>query len=466
MIDHYTVYGIVAFCKKYGIGSNNSIPWSIKEDLKNFQSITNDSIIIMGKKTFDSLPSKPLSNRINIVLTNSHTPEEYANIDNLYFVSNLNSILPSFDFDKSKKIFIIGGQDIYRMFYDRLDYIYATFIDKEYECTRFFPQITNDFKITSYSEMMWSDHEKCFFRFINFTRHSSPCNADTEYTNLIKRVLQDNPIIRKDRTNTGTFSKFGDQIRFDISKNVPLLTTKRIPWKSCIEELLWFLRGDTNANILKQKNVNIWNDNSSRTFLDNVGLNHLEEGDCGANYSFQWRFFGQEYSDCKTKYTKNTKYDQISNIIHLLNTNPFSRRIFLSAWNPCDLENTVLPPCHVSAQFYVDQNKGLSCHMYQRSCDVFLGLPWNIFSYTVLTYILAKKCGFVPRELIISFGDVHVYSDHIYQVNEQLTRNILSAPILSLSDDIIYKDFDDITVNDFDLIGYFPHKAIKGKMSI
>jgi thymidylate synthase len=463
MLNKHNVYAIVAFCKKYGIGCNNTIPWNIPEDLKHFQTITNDSIIVMGRNTFESLPYKPLKNRINVVLTKSDKPDQYSDIDNLHFIQDIQMLD---NFDDSKKIFIIGGEDIYKLFFDKIDFIYTTFIDKEYECTKFFPSITHHFKISTFSEPFWSENEQCNYRFINYVRKQTYQSSDIEYTDLIKRVLKDNHDIRVDRTNTGTFSKFGDQIRFDISDSVPLLTTKRVPWKSCIEELLWFLRGDTDANILKNKNVNIWNDNSSREFLDKVGLGRLEQGDCGANYSFQWRFFGQDYSNCKTNYIKNTKYDQISNVVHLLKTNPYSRRIFFSAWNPMDLDKTVLPPCHVSAQFYVDNKKGLSCHMYQRSCDVFLGLPWNIFSYTVLTYILAKKCGFKPAELIISFGDVHIYSNHIEQVNQQLSNTCMASPVLELNETIISKNFEDINVDDFELIGYYPNKSIKGKMSV
>ena len=162
-------------------------------------------------------------------------------------------------------------------------------------------------------------------------------------------------------------------------------------------------------------------------------------------------------------YTSN---DQINNVYNLLLNDPYSRRIFLSAWNPSDLSKTVLPPCHVSAQFYVDHENGLSCHMYQRSCDVFLGLPWNILSYSILTYILAKKCNMSPKKLIISFGDVHIYSNHIDQMKTQLSRNHLAYPVLELNDSIIDTNFEDLTIDQFDLVGYFPHPSIKGVMSV
>lgn len=467
MLGKHKLYGIVAFCRKRGIGKNNSIPWNITEDLKNFKRLTENNIIIMGHNTYNSIPEhiRPLKNRTTIVLTKG---KEETVGDNLYFRNNLDCVE---SFDSSQKLFIVGGEDLYNCYISDFDAIYVTFIDNDYDCDKFFPHVKSNFKIESYSENYWSEHEKCNFRYITYVpKQDNVYDTDNIYNGLVTRVLDNNNKIRDDRTNTGTYSKFGDQIRFDISQTVPLLTTKRVAWKSCIEELLWFLKGDTDAKHLEEKQVNIWNGNSSRSFLDKVGLSHLEEGDCGANYSFQWRFFGQEYSNSHTIYKKNTKYDQINNIVKLLKTNPFSRRIFLSAWNPMDLDKTVLPPCHVSAQFYVNQTddgkKHLSCHMYQRSCDVFLGLPWNIFSYSILTYILAKKCNMVPSELIISFGDVHIYSNHLDQVNEQLSRDSMASPVIELSDDIVAKDFDDIDINDFELIGYFPNKAIKGIMSV
>lgn len=457
--------GFVAFCKQNGIGNNNSIPWKIKDDLILFKTITINNIVVMGKNTYDSIPEKhrPLPNRLNLVLTNS--PDKYTNSDNLIFTnySNIEYVIHKFA-HIYQGVFVIGGESIYNLFYNKLNTLFVTYIDKQYECNTFFPSITNDFKLVMNSKNHWSENEQCFYRFMKYER-TNTCDYDHTYLRLASKVLTYGDE-RHNRTDINTLSIFGEQISFDISHNVPLLTTKRVAWKSCIEELLWFMRGDTDANILKEKKVNIWNGNSSREFLDNVGLTHLDEGDCGANYSFQWRFSGQKYVDCNTPYVRKTKYDQINNIINLLRTDPFSRRIFLSAWNPLDLENTVLPPCHVSAQFYVDNNRRLSCHMYQRSCDVFLGLPFNIFSYTVLTYILAKKCNMTPNKLVISLGDTHIYKNHIEQVKEQTNRTILAYPLLKLSDEIHSKEIEDITIDDFELIGYFPHNSIKAPMAV
>ena len=461
--------GIVAFCKNNGIGKNNTIPWNIKDDILFFKIITKKCIVVMGKNTYDSLPEKhkPLKDRLNIVLTNSPDNYDKSASSNLIYTNydDVFSIIED-NIMSYSNVFVIGGVSIYELFYNNISSFYVTYIEKSFDVDKHFPMLTNDFSLCVHSKNHWNENEQCYFRFLKYYRVSSSKYVhDETYFQLAKRVLSSNQE-RTNRTDISTMSVFGDQISFDIGKSVPLLTTKRVAWKSCIEELLWFMRGDTDANILKQKKVNIWNGNSSRDFLDKVGLTHLDEGDCGANYSFQWRYYGQQYMDCNTEYIKNTKHDQINNIIHLLKTDPYSRRIFLSAWNPVDLDKTVLPPCHVSVQFYVDNDKGLSCHMYQRSCDVFLGLPFNIFSYTVLTYILAKKCNLTPRKLIISLGDVHIYSNHIEQIKEQMSRNALAYPVLVLSDHIVNKEIEDINIDDFELVGYFPHNSIKAPMAV
>jgi len=297
---------------------------------------------------------------------------------------------------------------------------------------------------------------------------TEPIHQEGRYLNLLKKTLYFGEK-RDDRTGTGTISLFGEQLRFDISTSVPLLTTKKMGPKSIIHELLWFLRGDTNANNLKAVGVNIWDGNTTREFLDSRGLTNYPDGDIGAGYGFQWRHFGTEYGTCVDDYT-GKGVDQIAYILNELLINPTSRRMYITAWNPSALDTMALPPCHVSAQFYVNIDKTgakhLSCHMYQRSVDQFLGLPYNIFSYSVLTYIMAKKTGMTPKELIISMGDTHIYNNHIDQVNEQLSRIPYSFPRLQLSDTIITKDFSEITIDDFTILGYVSHPTIKAPMAI
>jgi thymidylate synthase len=328
-----------------------------------------------------------------------------------------------------------------------------------------------------------------------YTHCDNACCQETPYLNMVRKILTTGES-RKDRTGTGTLSIFGHQIRFDIRETVPLLTTKFVPWKSCLHELLWFLRGSTDSRELEAKHVGIWKGNTRRAFLDQRGLTNLPEGDIGAGYGFQWRHFGAEYQNCETDYSGQGT-DQIAEVIRQLKEDPFSRRIVLSAWNPASLKDMALPPCHILCQFYVsypastsastnesdfgnlnsatenDNNNHnentmpwLSCQMYQRSQDVFLGAPFNIFSYTALTYLLAKICKMRPRELIVTTGDTHIYKDHILAMKEQLQRIPLTAPILTVSPSVASKDFKDITVEDFTLDGYFYHPRIYGSMSV
>jgi thymidylate synthase len=292
------------------------------------------------------------------------------------------------------------------------------------------------------------------------------------YLNLLRKIIA-HGATRKDRTGTGTKSLFAEQIRFDISKSVPLLTTKFVPWKAVIKELIWFMKGQTDAKLLSTQGVRIWDGNTTRSFLDGRGLSHLEEGDIGAGYGFQWRHFGAKYKTCTDTY-EDEGFDQLQHIIDQLKNDPYSRRIFLSAWNPLHMADMALPPCHVSAQFYVEDcivsgEKLLSCHMYQRSVDCFLGLPFNIFSYTALTYILAAMCGMKPKELIISTGDTHIYCNHLSQVQEQLARTPYdNFPTLHLDMDKINScvDVNNITIDDFEVCDYKFHPSIKAPMSI
>lgn len=293
--------------------------------------------------------------------------------------------------------------------------------------------------------------------------------GEEEYLNLLRRILEHGKS-RTDRTGTGTVSLFGERMRFDISNSIPVLTTKFVPWKSCIKELIWFLKGQTDVTILQQQGVHIWNGNSTREFLDKRGLSHLPEYDIGPGYGFQWRYSGATYKTCKDDY-KGKGFDQIEYILSELRNNPFSRRLYLTAWIPSAIEEMALPPCHVSAQFYVEEDpqdgtKYLSCQMYQRSVDTFLGCPWNIMSYAVLTYILAKISNMKPKELIMCLGDTHIYSNHIEQVKEQLSRKPFTFPQLVVSDNVKLKSIEDLSIDDFELKDYNYHPAIKATMAV
>ncbi|MDE5774017.1 MAG: thymidylate synthase [Muribaculaceae bacterium] len=261
------------------------------------------------------------------------------------------------------------------------------------------------------------------------------------YLNLLRHIL-DNGHHKSDRTGTGTISTFGYQMRFDLSKGFPLLTTKRLHLKSIIHELLWFLKGDTNVRYLQDNGVRIWNE-----WAD-------PDGDLGHIYGYQWR----SWPDYDGGFI-----DQISEVVKTLKENPDSRRIIVSAWNVADLRNMNLPPCHALFQFYVADGR-LSCQLYQRSADSFLGVPFNIASYALLTMMMAQVCGYEPGEFIHTFGDVHIYNDHLEQVREQLTRTPRALPRMKLNPDVT--DIFDFKYEDFELEGYDPWPPIKGKVSV
>lgn len=281
------------------------------------------------------------------------------------------------------------------------------------------------------------------------------------YLNVLQKIL-DNGIERKDRTGVGTLSLFGEQMKFNLDGQFPLLTTKRTFWKGVAKELIWFIKGDTNAKNLQKDGIHIWDGNSSREFLDSRGLTHLEEGDLGPVYGFNWRYWNAKYTDCNTDYS-NQGIDQLKNIINEIKDNPDSRRLLLTSWNPSTLNDVALPACHSFCQFYVI-NGYLSCHMYQRSADMFLGSPFNIASYALLTYMIAHITHLKPKELIISMGDTHIYKNHIDQVKTQLERKPYNFPTLHFKRNI--SNIDDFVFEDLELQNYNCHSAIKAVMAI
>ena len=262
-----------------------------------------------------------------------------------------------------------------------------------------------------------------------------------QYINLLKYV-NDYGVKKLDRTGTGTLSVFGYQMRFDLSQNFPLLTTKRIHLKSVIYELLWFLSGDTNIKFLKDNGVSIWDE-----WAD-------EDGELGPVYGHQWRSWPTP---------EGKTIDQISNLINQIKNNPDSRRLIVSAWNVGEIEKMKLPPCYAFFQFYVAEGR-LSCQLYQRSADIFLGVPFNIASYALLTMMVAQVCGLKTGEFVHTLGDAHIYLNHSEQVKIQLSRSIKEPPIMKINKD--RSSIFDFTYDDFILEGYDPHPLIKGTVAV
>lgn len=288
---------------------------------------------------------------------------------------------------------------------------------------------------------------------------------EQRYLRLVESVIAQGAT-RIDRTNTGTLSVFApDPLRFDLrNSTLPLLTTKRMYYKGIMEELLWFLRGSTDATKLAARGVHIWDANASRSFLDARGLSSLREGDIGAGYGHQWRHFGAKYRGCDADYT-GEGVDQLKYIVEMIRTEPTSRRIFMSAWNPLALSQMALPPCHISVQFYVDPvKKELSAHMYQRSADLGLGVPYNIASYALLTHMLAHVCKLKARALTISMGDAHVYTNHVDALRVQLQRQPRAFPTLRFA--TLRSRLDDFVAADVLVENYKPHPRIAMSMAV
>jgi len=263
-----------------------------------------------------------------------------------------------------------------------------------------------------------------------------------EYLDLLKLVM-DNGRERTDRTGVGTIGVFGAQARFDLSGSFPLLTTKKLHTRSIIYELLWFLKGDTNIKYLNENRVTIWDEWADKN------------GDLGRVYGAQWRDW---------RAPDGSHIDQIKNLVDGIRKDPFGRRHIVSAWNPGEIGKMALPPCHALFQFYVSADGGLSCQLYQRSADLFLGVPFNIASYALLTMMVAQVCGLKPREFIHTFGDLHIYKNHFAQVGEQLTREPRALPKMLINPE--RKELGEFVYEDFNLEGYDPHPAIKAPIAV
>ena len=462
---------VVSFASKgFGIGVNNNLPWHIPDDLARFARLTKGSVVVMGHNTWMSIPQdkRPLKERLNVVVTSK--PSEHVSKENVVFLGGeeLDSFIACQRY--SQTINVIGGVSMYKRYMGVANRVYATVVENDNPpvCDTFFPVDNFDgYDIEEASEQHTTP-EGIKYRYITYIKRDIP-HDEYVYLHLLQDIL-DKGKARPDRTGVGTVSVFGRQMRFDISKSVPFLTTKFLAWKSVIKELLWFMRGETDSKILEAQGVGIWKGNTSREFLDKRGLSEYQEGDIGPLYGVSFRSFGCEYKGCGHNHV-GEGFDQLTELLHGLKNDPFSRRHLLTTYNPSVVSKCVLAPCHgIAIQFYVEEEQDgkmqLSCHVYCRSQDTFLGTAFNIASYAIMTYIIAKKCSMTPRELIISTGDTHIYHNHIEQVKTQLKRKPFPFPVLELSDDVIEKDFSEITVDDFRLIGYMHHPSIKAEMAV
>ncbi len=301
----------------------------------------------------------------------------------------------------------------------------------------------------------------CEYNKFDKNNKNSIKHEEYQYLNLINDILYHGSL--EEGRNGYTKFIFGAAMTFSLeNNNIPLLTTKKVAWKTCLKELLWFIHGDTNNELLNKQNVNIWNGNASQEYLETRNLNY-KPGDLGPIYGHQWRHFNAEYKDCDTNY-EGKGVDQLANIISILK-NPStrnSRRIIMTAWNPQQLDEMALPPCHVLCQFNVTNNDTLSCSLYQRSGDVGLGVPFNIASYSFLTHLIAKHCNLKPGQFIYFLGNAHIYDDHISSLESQTLRIPYTFPTLDIIN--VKKDINDYNIDDFKINNYSYHESIKMSM--
>jgi thymidylate synthase len=283
-----------------------------------------------------------------------------------------------------------------------------------------------------------------------------------QYINLLKQILEHGTW--ENGRNGRTKSIFGSMMRFSLENNkIPILTTKKVAWKTCLRELLWFISGKTSNKILREQNVHIWDANGSREFLDSRGLHHYQVDELGPIYGFQWRHFNAKWQEDDHDYS-GEGVDQLQQIIDALKDprERFSRRLILSAWNPTQLNEMALPPCHIMCQFNVHDGNKLSCAMYQRSNDEACGTPFNIASYSMLTHLLAKHCGLEAHEFVYFKGNCHIYEEHVEGIQLQLTREPFEFPMIYIKN--AKEKIEDYTVDDFELINYQHHEPIKFQM--
>ena len=459
---------IVAIAQDNGFGLNGCLPWSIPEETALFKKITtkvDNNAVIMGYNTYMSIPSKnrPLKNRLNIILSKN---EEHIKELITYDVKVASSIEEAINIaSRCNEVFIIGGLSVYKeCLLKNLCYkIYFSRISKIYKCDVYFPDIPPEFVEIERTLIETSDENVSIY----LSEYISRNTEEMQYLDLIKSVLKDG-FLGPNRTDINTISKFGHMTRYSLRDNkIPLLTTKKMFFKGIVEELLWFISGSTDALELERRGSKIWKANSSREFLDKRGFKEREVGDLGPMYGFQWLHSGAKYIDCKTDYT-GQGINQIQELINGLINDPYSRRHIISAWNPSQINEMAIAPCHCLFQFNVHQDsngiKYLSCQMYQRSADIGLGVPFNIASYSLLTCMIAHCCNFEPYEFIHTIGSAHIYVNHIEQLKLQLTREPYQEPKLFINTE--NKDIFNFKYSDFVIKGYKCHDVIKMDMAV
>jgi thymidylate synthase len=461
-------YLIAAIDEHGGLSRHGQIPWSHtdigKHDLAYFKQTTTGHAVLMGWNTWVSI-GRLLPNRFNIIVTFKHRAEAppmeegkcavYSDPDEAMTFAR------KWEVQTGKRCYVIGGEQLYVYYLNRYNFIEKriTLIPGVYNC---------DKMLNVPGELTLIDRVSVPGAIVNIMR---PPPEEARYLELFRQVLVKGHV-KADRTGTGTMSVFSPpELRFSLSNyTLPVITTKTVALKTgVIPELLWFMSGSTDTRKLEAKGCNIWKGNTSREFLDKRGLPY-EEKDMGPGYGFQWRHSGAEYRGMEADYT-DQGVDQLQSIVTLLKTDPDSRRMLMCSWVPPYLAHMALPPCHILYQVYthvcpVTGQRHLSAKMYQRSADSFLGVPFNITSYALLTHIIAELTGCVAHELIMTFGDYHIYRNHVNQVHEQLNRPPRAFPKILFRPNMSELNISDVTEKDFTIMGYSPYGHITAPMAV
>ncbi len=468
---------IVAVNKDNLIGIKQSgeytLPWpSLEEDMKFLHEKTAGKACIVGKTTYKTLPEKFKRDRKIYVLSSLHDNFPFS-----YEKPDLNSALEAYANEK----YVIGGAILYEeaINHKELDKLYVTEIDQSYpeknivEERIYFPHYKYSFEeieSKDYYDKMWG----IAYKIKTYIRkqekklilHEYPklidkkqkvIQQEQKYVDLVSKIIN-NGVLKKGR-NGETKSIFGAQLRYNLALGFPILTIKRVNWRGIVEELLWMLKGKTDVGLLKEKNINIWNKNSSAEYLKKIGLKY-DENDIGPGYGFQMRYCGAKYINCKTDYT-GQGIDQVKRCLELIKNEPDSRRIIINLWNVQDINEMALPCCHCMYQFTVDSGK-LNCHLIQRSWDILLG--WNTSTAALMTHIFAQLCGLKVGELVHSITDAHIYATHYKNdlLKEMLKREPRTPPTLIM--DTTVKNISDFTMEHFTLKDYYPYPYIKFDM--
>jgi len=464
---------IVAYCANRGIGLKNKLPWKNKKDMEHFKNTTTNNCVIMGRNTFESI-GKPLDNRYNIVVTSKNIPDVMT-------TPSLDSALSLRDTirDKNIETYVIGGEQLYKnaLNHNLLGSVIASEINNNYDCDTFFPKLPNTFRKT---DTIYTDNE---MKIVKYEDISTDNSSEYLYLDLLKDVLE-NGYISNSRSGkvSSTFTK---QLIHDIElinndnnenneKNIyrfPMITTKRLFFRRVFEELMWMLRGQTDSTILSKQGNHIWDGNTSRESLDNIGLIDYKEGELGPGYGAQLIHWGGNQNFINGSLNMEGGINQIKYVIDELRNNIFSRRAMINLWNPTDLNKMALPPCHTSYYFSVSVNKNekleLNCNVVLRSNDLFLGNPFNQIFTQLLTIFIAHTINIIPGKVGMTMMIPHIYHNHIYQVEEQLKRKPLQYPTIQIKKKLeSYEDIISLELSDIELNNYNYWPKISAQMAI